>query len=186
MRSFQAGQYFSAKSKFKAAARWCDKLSQFNLGVMNYHGQGTPQDPARAWAWFSLSAERGYPIMVEMADQLYRQLSEAQRAQARSILENDLAPVFADKVAIERTARRMERERRRATGSRVGAVGALTVIDSTGRSRTGREFFRRDAWDIHQIIERERELFLGLDRRVVLRDLADGEAEIDEPDDAEP
>lgn len=48
MRSYRAGHYPSAKSRFKVAARWGDKLSQFNLGVMNYQGQGVPADAVRA------------------------------------------------------------------------------------------------------------------------------------------
>jgi len=186
MASYRSGQYYSAKDKFKVAARWGDKLSQFNLGVMNYHGQGTPQNPARAWAWTKLAAERGYPKMLDMADQMYRGLSRAQRREARAILENELKPEFGDEVAIERTVARMERERRRATGSRTGAIGALTIIEPSGRTRTGREFYRAEAWDFRQVVEAETRLFKGLDFGVVtLRDVEDPEPETEVPDEPE-
>lgn len=187
MASYRAGQYASAKSKFKVAARWGDKLSQFNLGVMNYHGQGTSPNPARAWAWTALAAERGYPKMLDMADQMYRGLSRAQRREGRAILENELKPEFGDDVAIERTVARMERERRRATGSRTGFVGNLTVVDRSGRSRTGRDFYRAEAWDFRQVVEAETRLFKGLDFGVVtLRDVEGAETSADSIDEAEP
>lgn len=180
-RSYHAGQFASAKSKFTAAARWADKLAQFNLGVMNYHGHGVRQDWARAWAWFALSAERGYPEMVEMAEIVFDQLSEAQKARGQRILENELLPEFGDAVAIERTATRMERERRRATGSRTGFVGNLVVIDRSGRNRSGDEFFRAEAWDFRQIVELETRIFRALaSGGVTLRDFEI----IEEDDDA--
>lgn len=187
MYSYRAGQYASARSKFKVAARWGDKLSQYNLGIMNYLGQGAPEDAARAWAWVTLAAERDYPMMLDMADQIYDGLSEAQKAQGRSILEDELIPEFGDEVAIERTAKRMQRERKRVTGSRTGAVGNLTVIDRSGRSRSGRDFYRAEAWDFRQVVEQETRLFKGLDLgEVTLRDVEDPETETNEPDDSEP
>lgn len=182
MASYRAGQFGSAKTKFKVAARWGDKLAQYNLGIMNYLGQGTPQDAARAWAWVTLAAERGYPMMLDMADQIYRGLSEAQKVEGLTILNNELQPEFGDAVAIERTIRRMERERRRVTGSRTGFVGNLTIIDRSGRIRTGREFYRPEAWDFRQIVEKESRIFKGLDFGVVtLRDVEDEPAEPTEP-----
>ncbi len=183
-RAYRNGQYTRAKVRFLAGARWADKLAQFNLGVMNYHGQGVPQDKARAWAWFALSAERGYPRMVEMADQIYRELNDEKKARGQRILEDELQPQFGDNVAVERTARRMERERRRATGSRTGAIGSLVVIDRSGQSRTGQEFYRADAWDFRQIIDMETRIFNALDGGTVsLRDLEIVEEKADEPED---
>jgi hypothetical protein len=171
-RSYRAGHYQGALSRFKAGARWADKLAQFNVGVMHYHGHGVARDPARAWAWLSLAAERGYPEMVEMADSVAAELNEAQQARGRRILETELLPVYGDEVAIERTAQRMERERRQATGSRTGFVGNLVVIDRSGRNRSGDEFFRAEAWDFRQIVELETRIFRALaDGSVTLGDL---------------
>ncbi len=185
IRSYRSGQYPSAKYKFKVAARWGDKLSQFNLAVMNYHGQGTAQNPARAWAWTTLAAERDYPLMLDMADQMYEGLTAAQRRQGRNILENELKPEFGDEVAVERAERRMRRERRQATGSRTGATNFLTVIDRYGRSRTGDDFYRAEAWDFGKVIETETRLFKNLDYGTVrVRDVEaeDAAAEDDDSD----
>ncbi len=182
-RAYRAGQFASAKSKFTAAARWADKLAQFNIGVMNYHGEGVRQDHARAWAWLSLSAERGYPEMVTMADLVYQELTDAQKARGRRLLEDELRPEFGDEVAVERTAIRMERERRRATGSRTGFVGNLVVIDRSGRNRGGDEFFRAEAWDFRQIVEMETRIFRALEGGTVsLRDFEVVREEVDAED----
>lgn len=182
--AYRNGQYTRAKVRFVAGARWADKLAQFNLGVMNYHGQGVPQDPARAWAWFALSAERGYPRMVEMAEQIWRELNDEQKARGQQMLEDELKPQFSDAVTVEKTARRMERERRRATGSRTGAIGSLVVIDRSGQSRRGQEFYRADAWDFRQIIDMETRIFNALDGGTVsLRDLEIVKEEADESKD---
>lgn len=171
LRSYNAGQYYSAKSKFTAAAHWADKLAQYNIGVMNYHGQGVPRDLARAWAWFSLAAERGYPDMIDMAERVYGELDDDQKTRGREILE-ELKPRFGDAVAIERTARYMDRERRRATGSRLGSIGTLVIVDRPGQSRRGEEFYRAEAWDFRQIVELESRIYDAIGSgRVTLRDL---------------
>jgi TPR repeat protein len=78
-RSYDAGQYASALSKYEAAARWADKFAQFNIGVMHLQGKGTPFDPARALAWFQLAAERDYPMMVTMVEDLDDMVDEETR-----------------------------------------------------------------------------------------------------------
>jgi uncharacterized protein len=183
-RSYKAGQYASAKSKFKQAAYWADKLAQFNLGVMNYHGHGVRQNQARAWAWFELAAERGYPEMVEMARLVHEDLSETQRARGQRILEQELRPEYGDDARVEHVARHMERERRRVTGSRTGFVsGNLQIVDRSGRNRSGDDYFRPEAWDFHQVIELETRVFQALaSGKVTLTDLEF----IDDDDEGQP
>lgn len=171
-RFYNNGDYLSARARFRSAARWADKTAQFNLAVTYYKGQGTESDVAKAWAWFQLAAERGYPMMVDMADMLDGMINDDIRRRGQAILD-ELKPVYGDEVAIERTAAHMRRERRRATGSRVGATAFLRVVDSNGFSRDGRDFFRREAWDFEQVIAREAQLFDALDRGVRVRDLED-------------
>ncbi len=171
-RAYRAGNYGRALGNFRRAAEWAEKLAQHNIGVMYYHGQGVDRNLPRALAWFWLAAERKYPQIVSMVEQVESELNDDQIARAETILEEELLPKYGDEVAIPRTARRMERERRRATGSRTGAVGALTIIDRSGRSRMGHEFYDDDKWDFYQIVEFETELFEGLSRgRVQLRDV---------------
>ncbi|MEM1081429.1 MAG: hypothetical protein AAGH65_07590, partial [Pseudomonadota bacterium] len=136
MRAFEAGMYPAALTHYKSAARWADKFAQYNVGIMYLRGYGTEFDPVRAWAWFELSAERGYPEMVETADLLWDKFNGAQQRRARDIFENELLPDYSDDARKSLTARRMERERRQATGSRVGSIGNLTIIDQSGRTRS--------------------------------------------------
>ncbi len=182
IRAFEAGQYRLALDGFRSSARWADKLSQFNVGIIYYNGHGVDADPARAWAWFELSAERRYPKMGEMADRVAGELNPAQRAEARRILEEELLPVYGDEVAVRRTARRMDRERRNVAGSRTGSVGAVTVITASGDSVHGSRFFDAKAWDFKQIVQAEMELFDALGTgRVELRDV-EAEPEEDQQD----
>lgn len=170
-RAYRAGQYGLALDLYRNAARWAHKLSQFNAGVMYYHGQGTAQDLPRAWAWFALSAERGYPELVNVAAQIWDELDEAERARGREILEEELLPVYGDERTIPRTAQHMERERRRATGTRTGSVGFLKVIDEHG-VRDGTDFYADENWDFHALVEYETKMFEHFSRaRVVIGEL---------------
>jgi hypothetical protein len=177
-RFYETGFYSSAIRQFERAAHWADKMAQHNLGVMHYLGHGFERDPARAWAWFELAAERDYPEFVRTADAVWEELDERQRERARAIFE-ELEPHYGDDVAIERTQRRMERERRNVTGSRTGSVGNVTVLDRTG-SHDGEHYFAEEKWDFRHVIRIERQVFDALDRGNVTigaLELVDGEDE---------
>ena len=178
--AYRDGMFREAIMKYIESAYWADKLSQFNLGVMYYHGEGVERDPATAWAWFALSAERGYPQMKEAADGVWKELDDAERQRAKEI-HADLLPKYGDAVALERTANHMEREWRNRTGSRVGAdTGNLQVMDRTmpmGMSEPGHKFYAKERWDYETIVNIERQIFENLSRgRVEV-----GELEVEEP-----
>lgn len=167
---YEAGRFEKARERFEMSARWADKLSQFNLGVMYYHGQGVPVDRARAWAWFKLSAERRYPTFMRMAGQVEAELGPDEFARAQAIYA-ELAAKFGDAVTIPRAERRMRRELRSAAGSRTGFIGAVTVIDGRGTHPGGR-YFKRENWDFAAVLEREARQFEALERtRVELREM---------------
>lgn len=171
-RSYRAGQFTSALTKYEDAARWADKFAQFNIGVMHLKGQGTEFDPVRALAWFQLAAERGYPMMVSMVEDLEAQLEAVDRRRAERIRIEELEPEYGDAVAIERTQRRMERNRRQATGSRLGFAGFLRVIDGNGFSRDGGEFYAEEKWDFRSVVALETQQMREIgDGRVQLREL---------------
>lgn len=159
---YSNGFYSGAIRHFERAAHWADKMAQHNLGVMHYRGDGVERDPARAWAWFELAAEREYPEFVGIADAVWAQLDEAQRERAQAIFE-ELRPDYGDETAVPRTRRRMERERRNVTGSRTGSVGNVTVIDGTG-THDGEHYFAEEKWDFERIIELETRAFEALAR----------------------
>lgn len=164
-RAYEAGFHFSAYQKFRRAAYWADKMAQHNLGVMTYRGEGVDRDPARAWAWFELAAERGYPEFVGIANAVWDELAPVQRRKAQRVLDDELAPRYGDEVAIPRTTQRMESERRRIVGTRTGMVGNVTVYDRrTVGARTGEEYFAAERWDFRRVVEREKQVFEALAR----------------------
>lgn len=178
-RAWDRGWYFEARHKFRLAAWYGDKLAQYNLGVMYYRGDGVERDAARAWAWFALAAERDYPDFVEIWQTAWHELDEDNQVRAQRILA-ELEPRYSDRVAIDRTARKMERDHRKMTGSRTGFVGTLRILDGSGRSRDGEEFYRAEKWDFRQIVEAETRIFRALARgTVTLGDLEIIEEEIE-------
>ncbi len=159
-RLYDMGRHYSAIHFYERAAWYGDKFGQHNLGVMHLRGEGTEFDPVKAWAWLELSAERGYPTLVETADALFDLLDEEQRQQARRHLEQELLPEYGDAVAVPRAQRVMDRGRRQATGTRAGGramMGRLRVIDvqGDGLGRPGDEFYDPDKWNMQRIIEYE-------------------------------
>lgn len=182
IRDYNEGRLFSARHYFLVAARYGDKVAQYNLGVMYFNGEGVSPDRVRGWAWFDLAAERGYPQMVETARDAWDLLEAGQREAAAAYRE-ELAAEFGDAVVVPRVATMMERVRRNATGTRTGFVsGMLQVYDRSGVPRSGEEFYAAERWDYREIVRIETQLFENLARsRVTI-----GEFEvIDDPDDGD-
>ncbi len=195
-RAYSSGNYGAALRRFEKAAFWADKLAQYNIGVMHYHGQGVEQDAARAWAWLALSAERDYELMVTLANQVWRELEPVERQRALAILNEEIAPAYGDEVAIPRTARHMDQQFRMATGSRLGFTSTqLSVqlikgsaqynpytnqLSYSSESHVGPDFYEPRLWDFDQVLKGESWLFNeGARGSVLLRDL---ELDDDGPD----
>jgi hypothetical protein len=60
--SHRSGRHAAALGQYKAVARWANKRAHHNIGVHYARGLGTARDLPRSWAWFQLSAERGYAV----------------------------------------------------------------------------------------------------------------------------
>lgn len=164
--AYEQGRYADALGKFRESARWADKLSQYNLGVMHYLGEGTEPDLATAWAWFELAAERDYPQMVKAAKGAWDALDADGRARGLAVYE-ELVTEYGDEVAFERTARHMDRERKQATGSRTGFIGALRVKTRDmppGMDVDGEDYYAAERWDYETIVELEGKVFDNLSR----------------------
>ncbi len=170
--AYRAGQYGLAMDNFRQAARWADKFAQFNIGVMYLRGEGVEPDQERGWAWLELASERGYAQFMQSADQVWMGLQPQERQRARRFLEEELLPVYGDERTVDRTAREMEIRRRRATGSRLGSIGHLTILDGSGGMRTGHEFYDARKWDFRRLVQIESVLMDALaSGRTELRDL---------------
>ena len=59
--------------------------SQFNLGRLYANGQGVPQDYVQAHMWLNLAAGNGYEAATGYRDDLARQMTPAQIAEAQKL-----------------------------------------------------------------------------------------------------
>lgn len=162
---YRSGNFTGAYWHYLNAAVWADKFAQYNIGVMYLRGEGVEFDAVRGWAWLELAAERGYPDMVQAADQLYELLDAEQRAEGERILREELLPDYGDETRVPATARRMDRELRKATGTRTGSQAALSflrVYDGSGISRRGDEYYAAAKWDFERIVRFETQLMKDL------------------------
>jgi TPR repeat protein len=157
-RLYERAEYSEAYRTYRQSARWGNKLSQFNIGTMYYNGIGVSRDAARAWAWIELSAERGYPQLVNAADEIWRELDEQGRERARRVLTSELQPQYADAVALPRTQRYVNRRYRAATGSRLGGgapSNPLLIQPRDDHTTIGDVFYDPNAWHLERWLEQE-------------------------------
>lgn len=132
MNSFELGRYELALSQFERAARHADKLSQAMIANMYWEGHGVAVDRPLAYARMDIAAERMYPALVQFREQYWAALEPSEREDAL-LRGREILHEYGDAVAKPRQERVMVRERRRGTGSRVGAsLGMLRVIPMTG------------------------------------------------------
>jgi hypothetical protein len=130
------------------AARHADKASQAMLAELHWDGLGVPRDRARAYAWMDLAAERGYTLFLAKRESYWEALDAEQRGEALRI-GLELYAEYGDQVAKPRMDTLLRRARNSITGSRVGFVGALTVIAPTRlgwMSFSGEHFYNNRFW----------------------------------------
>ncbi len=183
VRAQEAGQLGLAYDNYMVAARDANKPAQFKLGLMYLDGAYVEYDPARAWAWMAVSAEREYPQFAEVADQLWNVLPEPERERALVIFEEELRPAYGDARTVPRVATQMRRERNKATGSRVSQARSARVVtaksgtqsgkgvemnsadflnSAAGQQRDGLSFFDHKKWDFNEIVGLETNIVQGL------------------------
>src|SRR5690606_33085954 len=99
-------------------------------------------------AWMDLAAQRGYPSLVALRERYWSELDAEQRRLALEVGQGIYAE-YGDDVAKERIRHRLERERRKITGSRVGFVGALSVyvpFEGGWKRLSGTEYYDDKYW----------------------------------------
>jgi len=125
------GQWTDALRQFTLAARYADKYSQHRISLMYWHGVGVERDPALAYAWADLAAERMYPSFVVLREKMWLELDEAQRA--RALHEGAaLYDQYGDAVAKPRLAAAIMRQKTQITGSRVGYTDGRLYVQAPG------------------------------------------------------
>ena len=153
--AYRKGDYEEAMTRFRRAARYSDKPSQGMVAEMYWNGTGVPADRVLGYIWMDLAAERGYPLMLVKREKFWKELSEAERARALEI-GPAVYDEFGDAVAKERLARELRFAKRQTTGSRVGSVGALTIVIPTPGGSTqvdGSAYYDEKFWDIEQYVQ---------------------------------
>ncbi|WP_372012905.1 tetratricopeptide repeat protein [Pseudoxanthomonas sp. 10H] len=154
MDAFKAGKHEQAVRFFKRAARYGDKPSQGMLAEMLWSGNGLPRDPAQAYAWMDLAAERDYAGFAAWRELYWSQLDEQQRQRALDVGEA-LYAEYGDDVALPRLAIILRREKKQVTGSRTGFTGSVRIEvpgpDST-ISIDGSKFYDERYWNPAQYL----------------------------------
>ncbi|MBL8255015.1 hypothetical protein J2X02_000230 [Pseudoxanthomonas japonensis] len=146
------GKHEDAFRFFQRAGYYSDKPSQGMVAEMLWTGQGVAKDPALAYVWMDLAAERGYEGFLVLRERYWKALSESDRA--RAIAEGEaLYAKFGDSAAQPRLATVLRRERRKMTGSRTGFTSNLQIFvpgPAGPEQIDGSKFFDERYWDPKQ------------------------------------
>lgn len=152
LEEIKQGKYEDAIRFFQRAAYYADKPSQGMVAEMLWNGQGIAKNPAMAYAWMDLAAERGYEGFLVLRERYWDALDEAQREYA--VREGEtLYAKFGDSAAQPRLATVLRRERRKMTGSRTGFAGNVQIFvpGPAGHEQIdGSKFFDERYWDPQQ------------------------------------
>ena len=127
----ERGDHDDARRHFEHAASYADKTSQFVLALLHRDGVGVPRDPARAYAWLDLAAERGYPAFLAEREAVWNALDDHGRERAIEIA-TALYARYGDAVAKPRHAAEIRRYLRRSIASHPSLAGGhIVTLDRT-------------------------------------------------------
>jgi hypothetical protein len=136
LEAYEKGDTTKAAVHFRRAARFADKPSQLALALMYADGVGVAKDPALAYAWADLAAERGYPDFLAIRERYWAALDEAAQVRAKAAGEK-LYEEFRDARAKKRLEMQLRRGLSQKTGSRTGsgtATPATAQLDTSARA----------------------------------------------------
>lgn len=150
MNAYDSGRFLDAAEQFRAGSRFADKPSQAMLAQMFWSGQGVVADRVQGYIWMDLAAERMWRPFLVRREWMWQQLTPAERE--RALVDGKAVfAEFGDEVAKPRKEAALRKGRRNVTGSRVGAVGALSVqVPGPGGlpiTIRGDEFYNPVFWD---------------------------------------
>ena len=152
LEEFKQGRYEDALRFFQRAAFYADKPSQGMVAEMLWNGQGVAKDPALAYAWMDLAAERSYAGFLGLRERYWNTLSESERE--RALVEGEaIYAKYGDAAAQPRLATVLRRGRRNITGSRTGFAGNVQIyVPGPGgfEQIDGTKFFDDRYWDPKQ------------------------------------
>ena len=90
--------YGEAAKWYRKAAEHGRVEAQYQIGFMYEMGRGVKQDDAEAYAWYNLSGANGHDLAAEQRDELEKQMSPQQIADAEKRTE-ELKKLIAEKQA---------------------------------------------------------------------------------------
>lgn len=127
IRHYRQQRFDAARRAFLEGANYADKASQAMLAQMYWRGEGVEQDPARAYAWMDLAAERGYPVFLVEREKMWRMLDRSDQGRAVQI-GSDLYANYGDDIAKPRLVRLLKVGKIRTfTGSHAGYDAGIRV-----------------------------------------------------------
>jgi TPR repeat protein len=146
MHRYAAGDYAGAMKSFLIAASYADKPSQLSIGLMYLNGQGVQKDPATAWAWISIAAERGYPQFVTTRDDLWLQLKSGQRQRAKAT-EQQLDAQYGDAVAQPRMLQALQQSAADTGGAKTNADASMDKFCVQNKAAACADLYAKWFWD---------------------------------------
>ncbi|RZA20634.1 MAG: hypothetical protein EOP93_05540 [Lysobacteraceae bacterium] len=153
LEAHRAGRFSQARTLFEKAAWYADKPSQAMLAEMLWKGEGSAPDPALAYAWMDLAAERQYGSLLVQRERYWKALDESQRRVALEQGEQVYAR-YGDAVAKPRLANVLRKARNKVVGSRTGFAGTVSVSISLGEvgevTIPGSKFYDPRYWQPEQ------------------------------------
>ncbi len=87
MLAFHAGDYGTAKVRLEPLAEAGMIEAQYQLGLLHRRPAYAKRDPAEAYAWLQLAAERGHPDAETAQLGLFEQMSMAERLRGSALLK---------------------------------------------------------------------------------------------------
>jgi len=105
-----------------------DKYAQYMTGYMNLMGQGVPEDPVRASAWYRIAAERQAPEFLIVRDELIRTF-DAEQLAASDAIYLELCKKYSDIVIVMRLLEEdLEMLKVEMTGSRLASRSGSRLV----------------------------------------------------------
>jgi hypothetical protein len=130
--TYDNGRVDEARKHFERAASYGDKLSQHFLTLMYWNGDGVDRDPALAYVWADLAAERGNNAdLLQIRERIWNGLDPDQQRRALEIGPQYFAR-YGDDATRKRADAELRRFMRTQTGTRVGLLTSKLDI-SMGR-----------------------------------------------------
>ncbi len=149
LEAYKQKRFDEALRFFRRASFFADKPSQGMVAEMYWNGEGTPRDPAQAYAWMDLAAERGYLGFVGLRERYWKAMNDAERA--RAIEEGQAVYArFGDAAAKPRYEHQLRIGKREMTGSRTGFNRGVQIQipgPEGSQSIDGSKFYDDRYWD---------------------------------------